>query len=102
MPSDRKNIASDMDTIACSGEPAIVAATVNSPDSSRPMIEGSLRLATRAMPRACSRSVSQPPPHAPRIEQNNGIDARKPVLAMLMCCCISRSAGNQVWYIQTA
>ena len=78
-----------------------MAATVNSPDSSRPTIEGSLRLATRAMPRACSRSVTQPPLHAPRIEQNNGIEARNPVLAMLMRCCISRYAGNQVWYIHS-
>ena len=63
---------------------------------------GSRRLATSSMPRAFSRSVNQPPLHAPRIEQNSGIDARKPVLAMLMCCCISRYAGSQVWYIHTA
>ena len=36
------------------GVPACVAVTVNKPDSSSPMIEGSRRLATRSMPRAFS------------------------------------------------
>src|ERR1700722_4376529 len=102
IPSDRKNIASEIYTIACVGPAAVVAITVNSPESSRPMMLGRRRLATRSMPRALSRSVNQPPLHAPRIEQNKGMEATNPVLAMLICCCISRYAGSHVWYIHTA
>src|SRR5580658_949813 len=102
IPSARKYIASEMKTIACVPLLAVVAITVNAPEVSKPRMLGSRRLATRSMPRADSRSVNQPPDHAPSTEQNSGIEARNPVFAMLMCCCISRYAGSQVWYIHTA
>ena len=102
IPNDRKNIAPEMKITASVPLPAVVATTVNRPDASRPRMHGNRRLATISIPRRAKWSVTQPPAQAPRTEKISGIIARNPVLAMLICCCISRYAGSQVWYIHTA
>ena len=81
---------------------AIAARPVKTAEPISPKISGWRRLAISPMPRATRRSDSQPPKIAPKNAQSSGTEARKPVLAMLMCCCISRYAGSQVWYIHTA
>src|ERR1700677_2538131 len=78
IPTDRKNIAAEIHTTASAAFPAVVATTVNTPDSTSPRIDGSRRLATISIPPRANRSVTQPPAQAPSTEKISGIIARNP------------------------